>query len=434
MMRKEEIVSQPLDPVEARTKILVAEDSSTQAQQLRHILTKQGYEVALAANGRLALEMIPQFQPALIISDVIMPEMNGYQLSTAIKGDPALRHIPVILVTTMSDPEDVIRGLECGADNFVLKPYDEKYLLSRVRYVIVNREMRRPNDAGMGVEIYFNNERHFITADRLQILNLLLSTYDAAIQRNRELDRSQKELQGLNDMLKEKTAQLEAANRDMESFTFSVSHDLRAPLRALDGFARILKEEYEDSLGEEGARYVDVIASSSRKMSCLIDDLLEFSKLGRQPVNKQPVAMNALVAEVVAEMLRTPQEARPIIETGVLPDAEADPSLIRQVWVNLLSNAIKYSSRGPEPRIEISGRTRGRENVYSVRDNGAGFDPAQAAKLFVVFQRLHSAEEFPGTGVGLAIVQGVVSRHGGRVWAEGKVNEGATFTFTLPSR
>jgi PAS domain S-box-containing protein len=176
-----------LESSDSPTKILVAEDSRTQAEQLRYILEQNGYEVTVAVNGRLALELATSFRPHLIISDVNMPEMDGYQLSHRLKADADLREIPVILVTTMSDPADVIRGLECGADNFVLKPYEERYLLGRVRYVIANREMRRPDDAGMGVGIHFNGQQHFITADRLQILNLLLSTYEAAIERNKQL-------------------------------------------------------------------------------------------------------------------------------------------------------------------------------------------------------------------------------------------------------
>jgi len=191
-------------------RILIVEDSPTQAQRLQHILEQQGYEVGIAGNGRLALDMTAQFRPALIISDVIMPEMDGYELSRRIKADTDLREIPVILVTTMSDPQDVIHGLECGADNFVLKPYDENYLLGRVRYVLLNREMRQADETGMGVEIYFNGERHFITADRLQILNLLLSTYDAAIQRNKELNQSQEALQ-------QSSSEVLSANRFLDS-------------------------------------------------------------------------------------------------------------------------------------------------------------------------------------------------------------------------
>lgn len=191
-------------------KILIVEDSPTQAQRLQHILEQEGYEVGVARNGRLALDMMPRFRPALIISDVIMPEMDGYELSRRIKAQPDLRNIPVILVTTMSDPQDVIHGLECGADNFVLKPYDERYMLARVRYALVNREMRREQDMGLGVEIYFNDQRHFITADRLQILNLLLSTYDAAIQRNKDLTQTQ-------ESLGQRSAEVAAVNRFLDS-------------------------------------------------------------------------------------------------------------------------------------------------------------------------------------------------------------------------
>ena len=195
---------------EAAVRILVVEDSATQAQLLRYLLEREGYDVGVAGNGRVALEMLPRFNPALIISDVNMPEMDGYELAASVKARADFVDIPVILVTTMSDPQDVIRGLECGADNFVLKPYDERYLLGRIRYVLVNREMRRPRDVGMGVEIYFNERRHFITADRLQILNLLLSTYDAAIQRNRELDQ-------IRDQLEKRSAEISMAHGFLDS-------------------------------------------------------------------------------------------------------------------------------------------------------------------------------------------------------------------------
>ncbi|WP_211467105.1 sensor histidine kinase [Collimonas silvisoli] len=404
-----------IDPPE---KILIAEDSPTQAQRLRNILEQQGYEVSVAANGRLALEMARQLPPALIISDVIMPEMDGYQLCRSIKADPALHNIPVILVTTMSDPQDVIRGLECGADNFVLKPYDERYLLSRVQYVVLNRALRRTEDAGMGVEIYFDSQRHFITADRLQILNLLLSTYDAAIQRNKELNESKEAL--------------EISNQELESFSYSVSHDLRAPLRAIDGYANILEEDYASQLDEEGLRYLSVIRNNTKRMSTVIDELLAFSRLALHAIIADELDMNQLVQEVIESTCQDHQEYRAHkIAVNSLPPAQADRGLLRQVWANLISNALKYSSKTAAPMIEISGRSDGVENVYSVRDNGAGFSMEYYDKLFGVFQRLHRNEDFPGIGVGLAIVHRVVTRHGGRVWAEGKVNHGAVFYFAL---
>ena len=180
--------------IDQGVNILIAEDSPTQAQRLQHILQQQGYGVTHAANGRLALAAARQRKPTLIISDVVMPEMDGYELCRQVKTDATLGDIPVILVTTLSDPGDVIRGLECHADNFILKPYDEEYLVSRVRFVLMNRVMRQTEQGGIAVDIFFNGQRHTITADRLQILNLLLSTYDAAIRRNKELTRAQEEL------------------------------------------------------------------------------------------------------------------------------------------------------------------------------------------------------------------------------------------------
>jgi len=408
-------------------KILIAEDSPTQAQRLRHILEQEGYEVAVAANGRQALEMAPQFQPALIISDVVMPEMDGYELSSAIKLDSNLRDIPVILVTTMSDPQDVIRGLECGADNFVLKPFDEHYLLSRVRYVILNREVRQPQDAGMGVEIYFNSRRHFITADRLQILNLLLSTYDAAIQRNKELSRSQEELQLLNKKIAD-------ANEELESFSYSVSHDLRAPLRHINGYIEMLLKVTRGQLAEEPQRYLKVIADTSRQMGDLIGALLEFSRTGRTEMRETSVELDALVREAIHNLERATAGRNISWHIASLPRVVGDPAMLKQVFANLLGNAVKYTGTRDAAQIEIgcAGEDEGQVILF-VRDNGVGFDMKYADKLFGVFQRLHGTDEFEGSGVGLANVRRIIARHGGRTWAEGKPGEGATFYFSLSS-
>jgi PAS domain S-box-containing protein len=218
-----------------------------------------------------------------------------------------------------------------------------------------------------------------------------------------------------------------ALNKELESFSYSVSHDLRAPLRAMDGYARMLEEDFGARLEDEGLRLVRVVRDSASKMGQLIDDLLAFSRLGRQDVKKQPIDMTALANEVAAET-----GAQSAMEISTLPAAQADRTLLKQVWVNLIGNAIKYSAKAQRPRIEVAGREDAAEIVYWVRDNGAGFDMRYVGKLFGVFQRLHRAEEFSGTGVGLAIVQRIVARHGGRVWAEGELGKGACFYFLLP--
>ena len=228
-----------------------------------------------------------------------------------------------------------------------------------------------------------------------------------------------------------RTAELEAANKELEAFSYSVSHDLRTPLRAMNGFAGIVLEDFGPQLPEEGRRYLERIRNGGQRMGELIDDLLAFSRLSRQPVNRQRMNSARIVREVLDD-LKPQQDGRQIEwRIGELPPCLADSALLKQVWANLLSNAIKYT-RDRQPAIVEAGCTHenGR-NVYFVRDNGVGFDMQYANKLFGVFQRLHRADEFEGTGVGLAIVQRIIHRHGGRVWAQGRVNQGATFYFTI---
>jgi PAS domain S-box-containing protein len=238
----------------------------------------------------------------------------------------------------------------------------------------------------------------------------------------------------LNSALEAKAEQLIAINKELESFSYSVSHDLRAPLRAIDGFALMVEEDYNERLDAEGRRYLAVIRENSKRMGALIDDLLAFSRVGRLPVVPQEINIEALVHEVMKEALNGQHAPAPLVEIGKLPAAHGDRVLLRQVWTNLISNAIKYSGKSAEPRIEVRGRESDSENLYSISDNGVGFNMDYVEKLFGVFQRLHRADEFSGTGVGLAIVHRVVTRHGGRVWAEGHVNQGAMFSFTLPKR
>ncbi|ABE43748.1 ATP-binding protein [Polaromonas sp. JS666] len=548
--------------------ILIAEDSGVQAYMLRRLLEEEGYATSVAKNGRLALELAARIRPSLLVSDVNMPEMSGYELCRQIKANPDLCHIPVILVTNLSDPDDVLLGLKSGADSFVIKPYDRTHMLARVQHALSNQHLRSTAEEGPGVEISFHGEKHQITASRAQILNLLMSTYETTAQRNRELHESreelakrttellaanrfldsiienipnmifikdaaelkfvrlnragenllgysrdqllgksdhdffpknesdhfvarerevlasgkvleiaeepvqtankgirllrtkkvavlgenglathllgiseditqqkemEKEILNLNAILKARAEELEASHKSLESFTSAATHDLRSPLSIIGGYAGLLEKNYASRLDEKGQRYVSIIRDNIKGMAKLIDDLLAFSKLGQREISKASVNMHGLAQQVIEELLqRHPEGSKPRVVLESLPPAQADASLLRQVWVNLLSNAVKYSSRTPNPLIEISGRIDGAEAVYSVRDNGAGFSMDHYDKLFEIFQRLHTDEEFEGNGVGLPIVQRVVTRHGGRVWAEGKVGQGAVFHFALP--
>ncbi len=237
----------------------------------------------------------------------------------------------------------------------------------------------------------------------------------------------------LEQRVAQRTAELETAIFDLENFNYSASHDLRIPLRAVDGFSRILLDEYAPQLDEEGRRLLNVVRDNSKKMAQLIDDMLAFSRTGRMTVTPSEINMEELVHEVMEELKPATAERDLKLVIGTLPSIFADRHMMRRVMVNLLSNAIKFTRHQATALIEVGAKTEGTETVFYVKDNGAGFDMKYADKLFGVFQRLHGVAEFEGPGIGLAVVKRIVAKHGGRVWAEGKVNEGATFYFAIPA-
>ena len=253
-----------------------------------------------------------------------------------------------------------------------------------------------------------------------------------------ERHRAQEEIRQLNmeleERVKQRTEQLEAANKELEAFAYSVSHDLRAPLRAMDGFSRILLEEYGEQIPPDAGFYLERVRYNAQQMAELINELLRFSRLNREPLQKQRVQPGELVQRVLAQRPLDNLEHQPAIIIQALPPCQADSKLLQQVFANLLDNALKYSQIRPEPRIEVGAERQNGEVVYFVRDNGIGFDPQYTAKVFGVFQRLQRAEDYEGTGIGLATVQRIINRHGGRIWVETAVNEGATFFFTLGDR
>jgi signal transduction histidine kinase len=232
----------------------------------------------------------------------------------------------------------------------------------------------------------------------------------------------------------ERTEQLEASNKDLEGFAYSVSHDLKAPLRSIEGFSQILEEDHSGKLDDEGKRVITTIRTSTKQMATLIDDLLSFSRLGRQEIKMADVDMTALAKTVFDEFKLVNQQRSIQFTCDDLPPAHVDPVMIRQVWVNLLSNAIKFTGKKDNATITIASKVTDKDNIYYIKDNGAGFDMKYVAKLFGVFQRLHDSQDFEGTGIGLSLVARIVKKHGGNVWAEGVVGQGATFYFSLPKQ
>jgi two-component system, sensor histidine kinase and response regulator len=455
-------------------EILIAEDSQTQAEQLNHCLNTRGYAVTVTRNGKQALASAVQSKPAMVITDVVMPEMDGYTLCKEMKSSPALKDVPVILLTSLSRPQDIVRGLECGADSFVRKPYEDTYLASRVEYILTNVELRKSERLRVGVRLQFGGQSHFITAEKQQILDLLISTYEGAVQINEELEIKQQELleaketlearvaerttelartnerlqielaerkraedqvkelnQDLERRVAERTAQLGVANKDLEAFSYSVSHDLRAPLRHIDGFARILISNHSLQLTPDAQQQLKLIQEGTQKMGRMIDDLLNLARLDRRSMAFETTSLSPLVDSVVQDLKSETVEREIEWRVGELSTVKCDPGLLRQVFANLLSNAVKYTRPRGRAVIEVGESTIEGETVFFVRDNGAGFDPRYAEKLFGAFQRLHTDQEFEGTGIGLATVERIIRKHGGRVWAEAEIDKGATFRFSL---
>jgi len=358
--------------------ILVVDDMPDNLQVLSDILSREGYQVRPVTSAAAAFRTMAAALPELVLADIKMPGMDGYEFCRQLKEDPRTREIPVIFISALGETKDKVRAFAAGGVDYITKPFQAGEVLARVR-------------------------------THLDLYGLRLS------------------LAQVNTALLERTAQLEAANRELEAFSYSVSHDLRAPLRGIDGFSHALLEDYRDRLDETGRGYLTRICSGVRRMGQLIEDLLGLAHIGRTELDLEDIDLSALCARVLGDLAAEDPQRQ--VQVAIQPDlrVRADSRLLQVVVDNLLGNAWKFTSRTPAPRIEVGGG----DGAFWVRDNGAGFDMAYAHKLFQAFQRLHRVDEFTGTGIGLAIVARIVHRHGGRVWAEGAPGAGAGFFFTL---
>jgi hypothetical protein len=364
-------------------RILIVDDEAAQMQALCDTLHDHGYETVGVTTGEAALSTLREREFDLLLTDLIMPGMDGIALLRQALG--AVPDLVGIIITGRSSITTAVEAMKSGAFDYILKPFKLSVILP-----VLSR--------ALGVQ-------------RLRLEKVALEQH-----------------------LHQRTAELEAVNKELESFCYAVSHDLRAPLRSIAGFASALSEEYLDRLDAPGQDYVQRVITAAQRMDHLIDDLLNLSRVTRAEFFEQNVDLSAIARDVVDELRRSSAErqVQVLIDDGIR--VSGDARLLRIALENLLGNAWKFTANKPVAHIEVGCQTSSDgQLVCVVRDDGAGFDMTYANKLFGAFQRLHSATQFPGTGIGLATVQRIIHRHGGRIWAEAKVNEGATFSFTFPS-
>jgi two-component system, sensor histidine kinase and response regulator len=408
-------------------RILVVDDSPTQAERLRMLLSRRGYLVDIAATGKEGLRAAEADQPDLIISDVTMPEMDGFEFCRAMKSGAITRAIPFILLTGRSSPADIMTGLECGADNFIPKPYEDDYLLERVRRVFEQLEHRKQDHLEMEVVLTVGGRKIRVTADRQQIIELLFATLEEISKHHDELARTNRELRLAQ-------TQAEQANQAKSEFLYRVSHEIRTPLNAILGFTELLDTTY---LAAEDKKFVDLIASAGQHLLQLINDLLDIGRIeeGELTLVLEPVPLADMFQETT-ELVHPLASERGITLTSG-PTAQglhvlADRQRLKQVLINLASNAIKYNRDAGSVTLDCRKGRRGRLRL-EITDTGGGIAPENLKRLFVPFDRLgaEQLQGIQGTGLGLALSRRLVAAMGGAIGVESELGKGSTFWVEL---
>jgi light-regulated signal transduction histidine kinase (bacteriophytochrome) len=343
----------------------------------------------------------------------------------------------VILLTSLADPRDVIRGLESGANNFISKPYHDDELLAHLQDLLANQEIRKGAPSDMGISVYFAGQRFFITADRLQILDLLLSTYQNSVNRNDELIKRTASLTAeigerrrAEEALLRRSEQLARSNAELERFAYLASHDLQEPLRMVASYTQLLSERYRGKLDADADELIKFAVDGATRMRELILSLLEYGRIDMQEQQFRTTSSEAALSAALQNLAAAIRESDAVIRTGPLPPVWADAVQLERLFRNLLGNAVKFR-HSRQPEIYVSGEESGAEWHFRVADDGIGIDPRHADQIFQVFEQLHTREEYPGTGIGLPICRKIVQRHGGRIWVESQPGQGATFHFTI---
>jgi len=405
-------------------KVLVVDDSRSDRKIIRYNFEWHGCEVVEASNGRQALETAASQKPDLIISDCLMPVMDGFQFIFELKKLTELSSIPFIFYSAVyTGSKEAELAVALGARAFIEKPKSPDELWEEVgRVMAAESTLERVTTLkAWREEDFLRNYSQLVAAKLEEKVRELSETNERLLRLNSELERR----------VMDRTAQLEAANRELEMFSYSVSHDLRAPIRHIDGFSQALTDEYAAKLNTTGREYLERIRKSSRRMFEMIDGILELSRYARGKIVKESVDLSAMAKEIGQALALFQPDRRVNFQVAEGLMVRGDARLLRVVLENLISNAWKFTELRDDPLVEFQAAEWEGRPAFAISDNGVGFDMAYADKLFAPFQRLHAVDEFPGRGIGLAVVRRIINRHGGKIRAEAQLGRGACFTFTL---
>jgi len=392
-------------PKRVKGTLLVVDDDLLIRQAMEALLTREGYKVRCASNGQMALVAAREDLPELILLDIRLPDMDGFEVCRRLKGDPSMANIPVIFISGLEEVADKVKGFEAGGIDYITKSFQREELLARVETHLSLRRLQKQIEAQ-------NAQLH------QEIAKSKLAE-DALADRTVQLERMNRELVALN--------------AELDDFTNMASHDMQEPLRTLIAFSDLLRQDLGDSLPEQGAKDLDFITDAVKRMQALIQDLLVLSRAGRAAQKKEKVSLRECADLALEALAMRVKETGAQVVCDKLPDVWGDSTLLTQLYQNLIGNALKFSG-GQPPIIQLTFEERDGTQVFGVKDNGIGIEPKYAREIFKPFRRLHGRAEYEGSGVGLAICKKIVERHGGKIWVESEPGKGSHFRFTFPPR
>lgn len=424
-------------PETALGNILVVDDTPENLRLLSTMLTHRGYAPRCVINGQMALRACNSNPPDLILLDIMMPEMNGYEVCQHLKSEPKTREIPVIFISAKDEVFDKVNAFAVGGVDYISKPFQFEEVLARIESHLTLRNLQKElkeQNVLLQEEISSRLAVEKTLDEKNQVLQQEISNrcaVEKALQeQNLLLQQEISNRQCAESALLKSNQELARSNAELEQFAYVASHDLQAPLATIASYAQLLEKRYKDQLDSQASKFIGNIVHGCTRMQTLIDDLLEYSRVGRSQKPFQIIDCNHVIQQVIANLQGAIRNNQAVVTYTELPAVMGDISQLVQLFQNLVSNAIKYR-QDESPTVYINAYKQENNWLFSVSDNGIGIASQHQERIFQIFQRLHTQKEYSGTGIGLAICQKIVERHGGSIWVDSEPGQGSTFHFTL---